>query len=126
MEFVSPNLHMWLTFLVILGAIISYAWDKVSLEVTSIVTILLLLLLFEMAPLAHEGGRQMIGMRSLLAGFADPALIAIIALLIVGQALVQTGALDPVAQTLMAWGTRRPVLVIGGSNDRRCHTFSRP
>lgn len=115
MDNIAPNLHMWLTFLVILGAITSYAWDKVSLEVTSIVTILVLLILFEIAPIDKGEINQAVSMRSLLAGFADPALIAIIALLIVGQALVQTGALDPMAQKLMTWGARRPVLVIAGS-----------
>lgn len=115
MEFVSPNLHMWLTFLIILGSIISYAWERVSLEVTSIVTIVTLLLLFELVPLDKGENVQVLDMRDILAGFADPALVAIVALLIVGQALVQTGALEPIAERLMYWGSKRPFLVIAGS-----------
>lgn len=115
MEFVSPNLHMWLTFLIILGAVTSYALDRVSLEITSIVTIVALLLLFEAMPMDQTETVQRLDMRDILAGFADPALVAIVALLIVGQALVQTGALEPVAEKLMIWGAKSPILVIMAS-----------
>lgn len=115
MEWVAPNLHMWLTFLIILGAIISYALDRIPLETTSVLTVVALLLLFNLMPLRAASGAEVLDTRDVLAGFADPALFAIIALLIVGQGLIQTGALDGAAQQLMAWGTRRPVTVIACS-----------
>lgn len=93
---------MWLTFAIVLGAIVAYAYDKIPLEISSIATVALLLALFEIVPLYGDDGKQLITVRDLLQGFADPALITIMALLVVGQGLVQTGALNGPARTLVS------------------------
>lgn len=98
---IDPSMQMWMTFLVIAAAIISYAAEKVPLELTSIGVVVTLLILFYLAPLTGPGGTATLTSRELLAGFADPSLFAIIALLIIGQALVQTGALDDFAELIM-------------------------
>lgn len=115
MPVAAPSLQMWLTFAVILGAIVFYTIDRIPLELTSLATLAVLLLLFEILPVKDADGGNILGMRRLLAGFADPALAAIVALLVIGQGLVQTGALDGAAQSLVAWGARAPTLVILGS-----------
>ncbi len=98
---VDPTMQMWLTFLVIVIAIVSYALEKVPLELTSVGVVVALLLLFYLVPLTGPDGAVILTSRELLAGFADPSLFAIIALLVIGQALVQTGALDDFAEFLM-------------------------
>ena len=107
----EPSIQMWASFAVIAVAIVSYATDRVSMEVTSIATIAALLILFHMAPLTDAAGRPALRLADLLAGFASPALITIMALLVIGQALVQTGALDEPARRLVSFGASYPRLV---------------
>lgn len=112
MEIIEPTLQMWLTFAVVLGAIVAYAYDRIPLEISSIATIALLLFVFEILPVVDDSGDRMITTRDLLRGFADPALITIMALLVTGQGLIQTGALNGPARLLVHWGKDFPRLVI--------------
>lgn len=114
LELVEPTLQMWLTFGVVIAAIVAYSYDKIPLELSSIATIAVLLLIFQIMPLEDESGKTLVDMRSLLMGFADPSLITIMALLVVGQGLVQTGALSGPAGALVDWGQKSPNLVIIG------------
>jgi di/tricarboxylate transporter len=107
---------MWLTFGIIFVAIILYATEKLPLEVTSLGVITGLLLLFHFMPYTTlvdipHGGEGGLSIRSLLDGFSDPALITILALLVVGQGLVQTGALDELARLMVRAGVKSPKTV---------------
>ena len=91
---------MWATFAIIVATITAYALEKWSIEAVSLVAVAAFLLLFSLdmsdqAPTPAE----------LVAGFANPALVSVLCLLIVGQALFQTDALDG-CQVLYAkaWG----------------------
>jgi len=108
----DPAVHIWVTYAIIAGAIIAYSMEKIPLELTSIGVLALLLLFFYFFPVADDSGGNVLSARRLLAGFSDPALVAIVALLVIGQGLVQTGALDNLAQKLVDAGVRRPTLVI--------------
>ncbi|PCI64028.1 MAG: SLC13 family permease [Kordiimonadales bacterium] len=112
MEFVEPTLQMWLTFAIVVGAIIAYAYDKIPLEISSIATVALLLFVFELAPLYSDVGDKIITTTDLLKGFADPALITIMSLLVVGQGLIQTGALNGPVRVLVSLGKSWPKLII--------------
>ena len=112
MELVEPTIQMWLTFAIVAGAICAYAYDKIPLEISSIATVGALLFMFEVAPIYDDAGNRIISSKSLLMGFADPALITIMALLVVGQGLVQTGALNAPARFLVNIGKSTPRLVI--------------
>ncbi len=112
MELIEPTLQMWLTFAIVVGAIVAYASDKIPLEISSIATVALLLFVFELAPVYQPDGSRIITGRDLLMGFADPALITIMALLVVGQGLVQTGALNGPAHLVVSLGRKSPRLVI--------------
>jgi di/tricarboxylate transporter len=100
----EPSWQMWATFALIAGAIVLYATERFPLEQTSLGLLAALLLLFHFAPLEMPGNDavretvgetgRMLDARALLAGFADPALIAVLALMVVGQGLIRTGALD--------------------------------
>ncbi|SDE35744.1 MULTISPECIES: SLC13 family permease [Kordiimonas] len=112
MELIEPTIQMWLTFAIVLGAIVAYAYDRIPLEISSITTIAMLLFVFEVLPLVDTSGNSLITTRDLLQGFADPALITIMALLVTGQGLVQTGALNSPARLMVRWGKNYPALVI--------------
>ncbi len=109
---IDPSIQMWVTFAVILAAIVAYAFERIQMEVTSAAVVAALLILFYVAPMAPVDGGQAIGMRQLLAGFADPALVAILALLVIGQGMVQTGALEGAAGLLVRYGASYPKLTI--------------
>lgn len=86
--------HMWMTFSVISCAIVLFALDRIPLELSSALTVLALLLLFHFWPLPLTGHTSLLDTTRLLSGFANPVVFTILALLIVGQALFQTGAIE--------------------------------
>lgn len=112
MELVEPTLQMWLTFAIVVGAIVAYSYDRIPLEISSIATVALLLFVFHTLPLYDDDGAKILDARALLKGFADPSLITIMALLVVGQGLVQTGALNGPARMLVGWGKTQPNVVL--------------
>lgn len=93
---------MWVTFVIIAGAVVLFATEWVRLEITSLAVIVALLLLFYVFPITGGNGANMLDAAALLSGFANPALITILALLVIGQGLQQTGALDGLMQSLAA------------------------
>ncbi len=86
--------QMWATIGFILAAIIAYSIDKIPMETTSIGLISILMVFFNFFPVTDSGGENLLSPLKLLAGFGNPALIAISALLVIGQGLYQTGAFD--------------------------------
>lgn len=108
------NFHMWFTMILIVGAILTYANDKISLEITSIVVLSILLVVFYLFPLKDPVTNELIvDTEKLLLGFANPALIAVISLLVLGQAVVQTGALNEVANLILKVSNNNATLSIG-------------
>jgi di/tricarboxylate transporter len=101
------DFHMWVTFAVILAAIVAYVSEKVPLEVTAVSVVVAFLLLFQIFPYRSPDGTPLLGAEELLAGFANPALITVLALLVIGQGLFQTGALDGFALRVGQWGGGR-------------------
>ncbi|MDA1099310.1 MAG: SLC13 family permease [Proteobacteria bacterium] len=108
----EPSWQMWATFALIAGAIVLYATERFPLEQTSLALLAALLLLFHFAPVALPGdiSGQRLDARRLLAGFGDPALIAVLALMVVGQGLIRTGALDEAIRFMSRRFQRRPGL----------------
>ncbi len=107
----SNNIPLWVSFVIIVLAIISYAVEKISLEVTSLLIIASFLVLFYFFPVEIAAGQNLSSI-DLLSGFANPALITILSLLVIGQALFQTGALDGIAKIVSYFGERNPQLTI--------------
>ena len=93
---------MWVSLGVVIGAIVAYLIDRWSMELVSVSVIALLLIVFELP------GTSDLGASTLLAGFGNEALITIMALLVVGQGLFQTGALEGPTRSLLASYETRP------------------
>ena len=109
MEFVW---QMWVTYGFILAAVVLFSMERVSLEVSALAILSALLLFFYFFPVAGGDGRNLLGPTALLAGFANPALIAVLALLVIGHGMFQTGALDGAARYVADLGSTRPGLTI--------------
>ena len=95
------TIQMIAVFALIVISLVLYASDAAPLEVTSLGVLCALLILFQLAPVAGTDGDNRLGAARLLSGFANPALIAVLALLVIGDALERTGALDRGAAPLL-------------------------
>lgn len=107
-----PHIHMWITLGIILATIIAYTIDKIPLELSSIVTLSVLLLFFHLVPLHDIEENKIITTEHILMGFANPALIAVISLLILGEAVVQTGALNEISSKILKLSRNNGMLAI--------------
>jgi di/tricarboxylate transporter len=91
---VSPDMQMWVTFAVIAAAVVSYALESISLEVTSVALVAAFLVFFQFFPVVGPDRANLLSAQALLSGFAHPALITILCFLVIGQGMFQTGALE--------------------------------
>lgn len=111
---VAASWQMWVTFAIIGGAIILYASDRFPLELTSLGVVVTLIFLFHHAPLRDAQGESLLTAEMLLSGFANPALAAVMALLIIGNGVIQSGAMDRPTKSLLSAFDTRPATVIAG------------
>ena len=102
----ADSIAMWLSFAVILTAIVLFATEILTIEVVALGAIVLLMAIGIVFP--QEG----LEVEALLSGFANPALLTILALLVVGQALFQTDALGPLTKAFERLWPRHPRRVI--------------
>ena len=87
------DVQMLLTFATIVFAIVGFSLDRIPVELTALATLLVLIVVFAVIP-DVTGLDSPLSFTDLLLGFSNPALVAVLSLIIVGQALFQTGALD--------------------------------
>lgn len=100
------------TFVIVSIAVFLYVRETYSIEVVSVGVIVTLLLFFSIPNLNLV---LPLGNSELLSGFAAPALIAIMALLVVGQGLFQTGALEGPINTInkaLTTDPRKTLLIV--------------
>lgn len=87
-----------------------FVWDRLPIASVCLGILVLLPLLFLVLPYRTPQGP--LDPRSFFEGFGHPALVAISALMVLGHALVLTGALEPLARRLSALLGRRPGLAL--------------
>jgi di/tricarboxylate transporter len=109
----GAGFQMWTTFALILGALAFYVRERASMELTSLGIICVLLVFFHLFPVMDEAGRTVVTPTRILQGFANPALITVLALLVIGQGMVRTGVLDRVAAVLLDYCGARGGLLFG-------------
>lgn len=112
MVIVESTLHIWILLAFIAVAIVAFASERIELEISSIGVIAGLLLLFHFFPLENSAGDILLTAADILAGIGDPALITVLSLLVVGQGIVRTGALDQPIRRLVTLRRHHPVLAI--------------
>ena len=95
----APNAHAIATMLLTVVALWLFTRDRIPLELSSLGLIALLATGFALFPFAD------IEPTNFFRGFAHEALIAVCALMVLGQGIVRTGALEPVGRFLgRMWG----------------------
>ena len=94
--------------LLMVGALALFTRDRIPLETSSLLVVALLALGFELFPYEYRG--DTLHAIDFFAGFAHEALIAVAALMVAGQGLVRTGALEPVGRHLARLWARAPSL----------------
>ena len=108
----GAEFQMWAVFALIVVALVFYVFERAAMEVTSIGIICVLLIFFHFSPVIGSGGVNTLTPGRILQGFANPALIAVLALLVLGQGMVRTGVLDRGASLLLGAGGRRGGLLV--------------
>lgn len=109
---VEPLWQMWAVFAVVAVAIVAYAREQWPLEMVSIGILLALLIFFQFFPVPGPEGTNRLDAPTLLSGFANPALVSVMSLLMVGQGLFQAGAFEGPTRLLFVIGRRRPRAVL--------------
>ncbi|MAS15535.1 MAG: SLC13 family permease [Nitratireductor sp.] len=92
------DFHLWATYAIILVTVAAYVSERFTLESVALGSLVAFLALFAFFP--YEGASGALPPDELLSGFANPALATVLALLIVGQGLFATDALDKPARIL--------------------------
>ena len=93
-----PNMHALVMLLMTGLALFLFSREKIHLESSSLAILVMVVVGFQLFP--FEGVRGTIEPMTFFYGFGHEALIAVCALMIAGEALVRTGALEPVARRL--------------------------
>lgn len=109
------TIQMWFTFVVIGAAIVLFAVESIPLEISSFGAVSTLVLFFHAFPIAGPDGENLLDMGTLLMGFASPVLFAILSLLIIGEGLFKTGAIERPARVIARLGRRGRVFAFASA-----------
>ena len=103
-----PDAHGIAVLALIIIAFILFTRESIPLESSSLLVLVLLTAGFELVPYSRDG----ISLHAVefFTGFGHEALVAVCALMIAGQGLVRTGALEPVGRTLARLWSVSPLL----------------
>jgi di/tricarboxylate transporter len=110
LEFALPNMHALAVMIMIVVALILFTRDNIPLETTSLVVLVVMATGFQLFPFEADG--EVLAPSDFFLGFGNRALIAVSALMIVGQGLISTGALEPVGRVLAKLWRRGPALTL--------------
>lgn len=103
-----PNAHAMAVLALTGFALVLFTREKLLLETSSLLVLVLLTAGFELFPF-HRGGEHF-EPTALFYGFGHEALVAVCALMMLGQGLTRTGALEPVGRLLASLWAVRPGL----------------
>lgn len=94
-----PNYHALAVLLLTGIALYLFRREDIRLESSCLLVLIVLAVGFELIPFVSESGKHLESIEFFF-GFGHEALIAVCALMIAGQGLVRTGALEPVGRML--------------------------
>ena len=94
--------EMMFLFSLIVGALFCYANEKIPMEITALGVVLILLFFFHFFPIIDQEGSNLLPSSKILSGFANPAMLTVLALLVVGQGVVKTGILEIFSRYVLA------------------------
>ena len=94
----APDQHAIAVLALIIIALILFTRERIPLETSSLLVIAVLAVGLELFPYQYDG--HVLHSIELFSGFGHEALIAVCSLMIAGQGLVRTGALEPIGRSL--------------------------
>jgi di/tricarboxylate transporter len=103
-----PDAHGIAVLILVVMALILFTREELPLETSSLAVLAALLLGFELFPYKVDGAA--LHATDFFSGFGHEALIAVCALMIAGQGLVRTGALEPLGRSLAGLWSVSPSL----------------
>ena len=95
----SPQPHAIAVMVLTALALYLFTRDKISLETSSLFVLCMLTIGFNLYPYTTADG-SIFAVKEFFLGFGNEALISVCALMVAGQALVRTGALEPIGRML--------------------------
>jgi di/tricarboxylate transporter len=107
---VIPNPHALAVLLLTVLALMLFTREKIALESSSLFVLVVLVVGFELFPFSRGPGE--VKPSDFFHGFGHEALVAVCALMVAGQALVRTGALEPVARRLSRFWKKAPAIAL--------------
>jgi len=114
----APDIHGLAVLGLVVIALFLFTRESIALETSSLAVLVVLVTGFEIFPYTANG--DTLHATDLFRGFGHEALIAVCALMIAGQGLVRTGALEPIGRSLAHLWSVSPTwsllltLVVGG------------
>jgi di/tricarboxylate transporter len=108
LELALPNSHALAVMILILAALILFTRESIPLQTTSLLVLVALSVGFTLFPFESDG--RTLQASDFFLGFGHKALVAVCALMIVGQGLIRTGALEPVGRLLARLWRRSPAV----------------
>ncbi|WP_394694531.1 SLC13 family permease [Hyphobacterium sp.] len=108
LDTVIETWQMWAAMALVAVAIVFYVWERFAIEIVSAAIVAVVLVFFQFFPIPTDNPDA----ADILAGFANPALLTIMALLVVGQGIFQTGAMDGPTQRLLTSYDKRPRITL--------------
>ncbi|ROR34986.1 SLC13 family permease [Inmirania thermothiophila] len=98
-----PNAHALAALALTALALFLFTRERIPLETSSLFVLVALATGFALFPY-HDPQGRVLEPASLFSGFGHEALVAVVSLMVVGEGIVRTGALEPVARLLArAW-----------------------
>lgn len=88
------SIQMGFIFLTLIGALYLYASAWLPIQLTSLWVLGVLMIFFYIAPITDADGHIVMQSSDLLLGIANPVVLTLFSLMIMGQALSRTGALE--------------------------------
>lgn len=101
-----PNAHALASLLLTVFALILFTREKIPLESSSFLVLVVLTVGFQLFPFENNG--TVFQAVDFFHGFGHEALVAVCALMIAGQGIVRTGALEPVGGALAKFWRTSP------------------
>ncbi len=93
-----PNTHAAVVLILTGLALVLFSRKRIALETSSLSVLVVLVIGFALFP--YDAGARTLNPLDFFHGFGHEALVAVSALMIAGQGLVRTGALEPVGRAL--------------------------
>jgi di/tricarboxylate transporter len=108
LELALPNTHALAVMILIFVALILFTREAIPLQTTSLVVLVTITVGFTLFPFEVDG--RVLQPSDFFLGFGHKALIAVCGLMLVGQGLIRTGALEPVGRLLARLWRKGPAI----------------